>query len=57
MSGAREIFYIAAVVCFVVALLMSLISSFGNGQDQNSWMIGGFVALALALSPFPDRLK
>jgi len=53
----REIIFIAAIVCFVVALLMSLISSFGSVQDQNSWMLGGFVALALGLSNISERLN
>jgi len=56
MKFWRELFYIGAIVCFVIALLMSLISSFGNVRDENSWMLGGFVSLALALSPFPDRM-
>jgi hypothetical protein len=45
----KDLFILAAIVCFVIALLMSLISSFGNAQDQTSWMIGGFLALALGL--------
>ncbi len=41
----RYVFYTAAVVCFAIALLLSL-GTF-NGGNQEAWTLGGFLALAL----------
>lgn len=43
------VFIVAAVVCFVVALLLAL-SVFSGGNEQ-AWEIGGFLALALSFLP------
>jgi hypothetical protein len=40
------IFVIAAIVCFAIALLLSLGVLTGNNRD--SWEIGGFLSLALS---------
>jgi hypothetical protein len=43
------VFVIAAVVCFVVALLLSL--GVISGSNQEAWMIGGLLSFALAHLP------
>ena len=43
------LFLIAAVVCFVVALLLSL--SVFTGGNEDAWTIGGFLALTLSFIP------
>ncbi len=43
------LFIIAAVVCFVIALLLSL-SVFSGGNTQ-AWELGGLLALALSFIP------
>ena len=43
------ILVVAAVVCFTIALLMSL--AVISGGSQQSWEIGGFLALALSFLP------
>jgi hypothetical protein len=42
----RLIFLIAAIVCFVIALLLSLGVFTGNNQD--SWELGGLLSLTLS---------
>lgn len=42
------LFLIAAVVCFVVALLIAAAAISGNGQ---AWLDGGLLALALSFLP------
>jgi len=43
------IFLIAAIVCFVVALLLTL-AVFAGG-NEHAWEVGGFLALALSFLP------
>jgi len=43
------LFLVAAVVCFVVALLLTL-GAFSGGNTQ-AWEIGGFLSLALSFLP------
>ena len=43
------IFLVAAVVCFVVALLLAL--SVFNGGNQTAWEYGGLLALTLSFLP------
>jgi hypothetical protein len=43
------IFLVAAVVCFVIALLLA--TSVINGSSQDDWLIGGLLAFALAHLP------
>lgn len=43
------LFLIAAIVCFVVALLLVL--SVFSGGDEQAWEVGGLLALALSFLP------
>lgn len=43
------VFLIAAVVCFLVALLLAL-AVFSGGNEQ-AWLDGGLLALALSFLP------
>jgi hypothetical protein len=43
------IFLIAAVVCFVVALLLAL--AVFSGGNQSAWVDGGLLAFALSFLP------
>lgn len=50
MTLNRSLFFVvAAVVCFVVALLLSL--AVFTGGNQQAWEIGGFLSLALSFVP------
>jgi hypothetical protein len=50
MTLNRTLFFlIAAIVCFVVALLLAL--AVFSGGNQQAWEIGGFLALALSFVP------
>jgi hypothetical protein len=43
------VFLVAAVVCFVVALLLAL--SVFSGGNETAWAYGGLLALALSFLP------
>ena len=43
------IFLIAAIVCFVVALLLAL--AVFTGGNEHAWEVGGLLALALSFLP------
>lgn len=43
------VFLVAAIVCFVVALLLVL--SVFSGSTEHAWEVGGFLALALSFLP------
>ena len=45
----RLLFLLAAIVCFVVALLLTL--SVFTGGNEHAWEVGGFLALALSFLP------
>jgi hypothetical protein len=50
MTVTRSVFFlVAAIVCFVIALLIAL-SVFAGG-NEHAWEIGGFLALALSFVP------
>jgi hypothetical protein len=43
------VFIVAAVVCFVVALLLAL--SVFSGGNETAWTVGGLLALTLSFLP------
>lgn len=50
MTVSRHLFFLlAAVVCFIVALLLSL--AVFTGSNEAAWAIGGLLAFALAHLP------
>lgn len=50
MTLNRSLFFlVAAIVCFVVALLLTL--SVIHGGNEPAWLVGGLLAFALAHLP------
>jgi len=49
-TAIRSLFFlVAAIVCFVIALLLTL--SVFSGGNVEAWTIGGLLALALSFLP------
>lgn len=46
-ASLGRVFLVAAVVCFVVALLLAL-GAFSGGNEE-AWKVGGLLAFALGL--------
>ncbi len=54
MTVNRHLFFlVAALVCFVVALLLAL--AVFTGSNEQAWTLGGFVALTLSFIPKPSE--
>lgn len=53
MTPARVLF-LAAALCFLVALLIA-VNAFGGSGNEMAWVDGGLIATALGLfNPFPN---